>query len=159
MSDFKETNKTPTPCEFCDRIIYGLGNIKRHAVACYLNPINLRLCEVCEKPVRNFKTAVTCSYSCSNTKYRSGENNPNFGSNHYRAICFRYHEKRCIICGEENVVAVHHYDYDHENDDPRNLIPICPTHHHYLHSEYKYKIVKEVDAYYTKMYNEIAFGD
>lgn len=91
----------------------------------------------------------TCSYSCSNTFFRSGENNPNWkeASTQYRTKCFEYHKKECIICKEEKVVEVHHIDEDRSNNDIFNLVPLCPTHHKYWHSEYKKEIEDKVYNY------------
>ena len=96
----------------------------------------------------------TCSYSCSNTFFRSGMNNPNWGNfgdsqerNGYRRICFDNHKKECVICGENKIVTVHHYDNNHNNNDPKNLIPLCPTHHQYVHSRYKDEVISTIDEY------------
>lgn len=96
----------------------------------------------------------TCSYSCSNTFFRSGENNPNWGNfsdgqgrNGYRRIGFNYHKKECVICGENKIVAIHHYDNNHNNNEPVNLVPLCPTHHHYIHSRYKDEVKDKIDEY------------
>lgn len=92
----------------------------------------------------------TCSRACSNTHFRSGKNNPNYKEDNqinYRSLCFRYHKKECIVCKEQNIVAVHHYDENHNNNNIFNLIPLCPTHHVYIHSEFKYLIQNIVDSY------------
>lgn len=68
----------------------------------------------------------------------------------YATICFAYHKKECIICGEQNIVEVHHFDEDHDNNDPSNLIPLCPTHHQYWHSRYKYMIETVVTDYHKR---------
>jgi len=133
-------------CKFCGKSI-GSGNIKYHEKFCYLNPVNIKICPICSKPIKNYRTSTTCSYACSNTYFRSGENNPNWSKNAYVSTCFAYHEKKCIICGEQNIVAVHHLDHDNKNNNPENLIPLCPTHHAYMHSKYKYLIEKDVDSY------------
>lgn len=122
----------------------------------------------------NFKTKensnkITCSYSCSNTYFRSGENHPNYrdindyGDNElrtsrfsrkYRKICFDNHEHQCVVCGEDKILDVHHYDNNKKNNKPNNLIPICPTHHGYIHSEYKDEVLKIVEGY-KKNYDTI----
>ena len=97
----------------------------------------------------------TCSYACSNTRFRSGINNPNFGkligngdcNTHYRTVCFHYHKKECIICSENKIVSVHHYDNNHKNNEPKNLVPLCPTHHQYVHSRYQNEIQHIIDNY------------
>lgn len=136
-------------CKFCNRSI-GSCNIKYHEKLCYLNPINIRLCPVCNKPIKNYRTSTTCSHSCSNTYFRSGSNNPNWSIDNYVTTCFAYHDKKCVICNEENIVSVHHFDYNHNNNSPENLIPICPTHHMYMHSRYRYLIESTINNYATE---------
>lgn len=93
---------------------------------------------------------TTCSYSCSNSFFRSGENNPNWKQGSYRSTCFSQHDKKCIICGEDKIVEVHHYDNNHNNNSIENLIPICPTHHKYIHSRYYHLIKNDVDNYWSE---------
>lgn len=113
-----------------------------------------KICPVCGK---EFETRnggklekTTCSYSCSNTHFRSGENNPNWRDHSYRSTCFEHHEKKCIVCGEEKIVTVHHFDENRNNNSPENLIPLCPTHHQYIHSRYKNEIFDKVLEYKNK---------
>lgn len=65
----------------------------------------------------------------------------------YRTICFSHHKKKCVICDEENIIAVHHLDENKSNNNPSNLIPLCPTHHQYWHSSFKYLIESKVRDY------------
>lgn len=112
----------------------------------------VKQCPVCgtdfEAKLGEPKEKTTCSPSCANTYFRSGLNNPNFkmGCNH-RTMCFIYHKKECIICKESLIVEVHHYDENHLNNSPENLVPMCPTHHQYVHSNYKYLVIDAVDEY------------
>lgn len=62
-------------------------------------------------------------------------------------ICFDNHAKECVVCGENKIVAVHHYNNIHEDNRPENLVPLCPTHHAYMHSKYKKLIKQKVDEY------------
>jgi len=134
------------------------------------NLYETKSCPVCYKEFevsKNYEIhspKITCSHSCSNTYFRSGVNNgshrkalkkpksliekqsKNYNS-HYRTVCFSNHEKKCIICGEENIVAVHHYDENHFNHNPENLVPMCPTHHSYMHSKFKHLIEEQVHQY------------
>jgi hypothetical protein len=129
-------------CKHCKKKI-SLSNIRKHEEACKKNPDNLRECPACG--TKHTKKGVTCSYACYNV-YFSKIRNPDENCN-YRTVCFRYHEKKCIVCGEENILSVHHYDGDHHNDAPENLIPLCPTHHQYVHSQFKEMVQPIVDAY------------
>lgn len=148
----KELRTRKSTCNFCKKQISYLC-LKRHIRTCYMNPSNLKKCKICGKPVKH-KTRDTCSYSCSNTLFRSGENNPNYNDEKYRNICFKYHKKECVICGEQNIVAVHHFDKNHQNNSPENLIPLCPTHHQYCHSSF-YEQVKDKICEYIKKFREL----
>lgn len=114
-------------------------------------------CPICNKIKTNLSN-VTCSNSCANTYFRSGVNNPNYNENSptaYIKICFSYHKKECIICGEDKIVAVHHFDENHTNNDPSNLIPLCPTHHQYFHSKYRYLVESQINNYRHNFINNI----
>lgn len=109
-------------------------------------------CPVCEKEFETFedhhpKSKTTCSIACSNTYFRSGRNHPNWKEDSYRTTCFLHHERLCVVCGEHRVVEVHHLDENRENNDPTNLVPLCPTHHRYWHSKYKPLIESIVLSY------------
>lgn len=104
-------------------------------------------CPVCKNIFQTKKDhpreKVVCSRACSNTMFRSGSNNGNYkdgenGERKHRKICFKYHKKECLVCGFDKVVEVHHIDENHENNDPKNLIPLCPNHHKMIHTK-KYK--------------------
>lgn len=143
-------------CEHCDEE-FGVSNIKRHQSHCYLNPDNLTLCKVCENPIRNYKTSKgTCSRSCANIYFRSGYDNGNWKGIDYRNICWQHHKKECIVCGENKIVAVHHYDHNHYNNEPENLIPLCPTHHQYVHSRFKEEVRPIIEEYIKKKFLRFA---
>lgn len=140
----------PILCCYCDKKIRKSG-IKNHENRCYLNPKNKKLCPICNKPIKNYKGNTTCSYACANIVFRTMENHPNWkgGENgiEYRVICFQHHEKKCIICPENLIVSVHHYDGNKKNNKPENLMPLCPTHHKYWHSKHRYIIRERVEDY------------
>jgi len=113
-------------------------------------------CPVCEKTFVTLKghknEKRVCSHSCSNTYFRSRENNPNYkngfnGDKDYRIICFSHHEKKCCICGFDYIVEVHHLDCDNTNNDPNNLIPLCSNHHRMYHSRYRQLVSPLIDEY------------
>lgn len=134
-------------CQYCSSEMV-VSNYKRHEAACYLNPHNIKLCEVCSSPIKNFKTSKgTCSKGCANTYFKSGENNGNWKQDAYRSTCFLYHKKECLVCMESNIVEAHHLDENRSNNDPSNLVPLCPTHHQYWHSRYRHLIEEKVYSY------------
>jgi len=108
-------------------------------------------CPVCEK---EFETQLghtrekrTCSHSCSNTFFRSGKDNPNWKDEKsewgYRKICFSVWKGKCILCGFDMVVDVHHLDKNHSNNSINNLVPLCPNHHKAIHTKKYGKIVEQ----------------
>lgn len=120
-------------CSYCGEL-FGSATVKKHEKTCYLNPSNIRYCQVCNHPIKNWKTSKgTCSYTCSNKFYRVGAGNGNYKAKDYVRICARFHNMVCTVCGESEVIDVHHLDHDHNNNDPKNLVPLCPTHHAYIH--------------------------
>lgn len=130
---------TFTICIYCKKKTTTSG-IKNHEKNCNLNPQNIKSCLYCGKPVKNKKND-TCSKSCSNRLW------PRRESTSYRSRCFKFHEKKCCICDEINIIEVHHLDEDHSNNDPSNLVPLCPTHHQYWHSKFKYMVENKILEY------------
>lgn len=93
---------------------------------------------------------ITCSKKCANTFFRSGRDNPNWvedNQNAYARICWAHHKKECVICEENLIVAVHHYNGNHSDNRPENLVPLCPTHHQYWHSRHRHLIEEKVNTY------------
>lgn len=135
-------------CSYCQKQMLSSG-IKAHEKHCYLNPNNIKLCPVCQSPIKNFKEGTTCSVSCANKYFRSGPNNGNwkYGLDLHRKICFEHHEKKCVICHEDKIVEVHHLNEQHNDNRPENLVPLCSTHHKYWHSKYRYLIEDKIMDY------------
>jgi len=97
-------------------------------------------CPVCGK---NFKTRIgssnettTCSYSCSNSYFRTGVNNGNCKGDKalgtYRPRAFKAYGKQCETCGYhkyEQSLQVHHIDSNRSNNNLDNLIVLCANCH------------------------------
>lgn len=133
-------------CKHCSKSVI-VSNISRHEKTCYLNPVNIQNCKSCGKPIKNYKyNKGTCSYSCSNRVFNKDRKKPE-NYKKYTSICWHYHKKECIICGEEKIVAVHHFNENRDDNRPENLVPLCPTHHSYIHSRYKHLILDKVNKY------------
>ena len=118
-------------------------------------------CPVCEETFiarkNHPKEKTTCSKSCAMSHFKSGENNPNWKSDSidYRKTCYEYHEKKCVVCGEDKVLDVHHYDGDSNNNKPENLIPLCPTHHRYIHNGYEHLIEDKIESYRKRFMEDV----
>ena len=134
-------------CIYCSKETTK-GNIKKHEISCYLNPDVVKYCLNCSKPIKNYKFSKgTCSRSCANTHFRTGEDNGNWGGERYQTLCFTQHKRKCVVCDETKILAVHHYNEDHSDDRIENLVPLCPTHHQYVHSKYKDEVAGIIDEY------------
>ena len=124
-----------------------LGEIKDFLVVCSCCSIEFEVKER-EKQFPS-KAQYFCSRNCANSigglakskKYHYDEVAT------YRTIAWRYHERKCVVCAEENVVAVHHLNEVHSDNKPQNLVPLCPTHHMYMHSRHKELIEQKVTEY------------
>lgn len=90
---------------------------------------------------KQYETARFCSRSCANNRQSWWNKDDNeFKSRSYRTIAKRHHELKCVICGFDKIVAIHHIDQNKQNNDPTNLIPLCPNHHEMCHSKWKYEV-------------------
>ena len=110
-----------------------------------------KVCPICDAEFitqTGPKEKITCSYSCSNTYFNGISRNLNV--TRYRTICFRHHAKKCVVCGEDNIVEVHHLDHDRNNNVPSNLVPLCPTQHQYWHSRHRSKIENVILKYVSE---------
>jgi hypothetical protein len=59
---------------------------------------------------------------------------------------YRNITNKCLICGFEPIVELHHLDKDHKNNSENNLIGLCPNHHKMLHSlKYRDEIKKKIE--------------
>ena len=152
-------------CRYCSKL-FTLGNILRHENSClknddYLKTIE-RICLYCKNPFyKKDKGIVTCSRACSNKQFRtkymdiyirrrrdkasSGKKRKNCSG--YRNICFKSHKHECVVCGENLVIDVHHFNENCLDNSPENLIPLCPTHHRYMHTKHKNLIINKIDKY------------
>jgi len=142
-------------CKFCSSMI-TTNNFVRHEQACKLNPeIKKILCPICGNPTN--PGCTTCSRECRLEFFGPPNIWDDSQLTYYRTICFRHHEKKCIICDEENFLDAHHHDKNIENNHPINLVPLCILHHKYIHHPKLKYIVKEcIEDYidkFTKNWN------
>lgn len=127
------------------------ANIERHVKKCN-RPPEMIICIACGIEFEK-REGVTCTYACSNRYFkrpRKVTDEELVEKNRYRKLCFRYHDKKCIICDEDKIVSVHHFNGDSSDHRPENLVPLCPTHHMYMHSKFKVLILHKVKVYVEK---------
>ncbi len=102
----------------------------------------LRNCAQCNKEFEAITSQkmtnkqITCSNYCSNNYKKFKEdrlNNRLFAEESYRVAARNAGMHSCCICGESEVLDIHHIDEDRDNNSVSNLMPLCPTHHMYIH--------------------------
>lgn len=91
----------------------------------------VKTCPCCFKEftsINGSKNTVVCSRACSNTYFRSGEDNGNWkGGVSYRKRALDFYGTVCCKCGYSNINAleVHHKDKNRENNEVSNLEVLC----------------------------------
>lgn len=63
----------------------------------------------------------------------------------YRKIAFNFYPHECSVCKykeDNDILEVHHIDENHFNNEPSNLIILCPLCHRKLTSQ-KYKLINK----------------
>lgn len=69
----------------------------------------------------------------TNTCYRTGADHPNFinGYCSYRERALKHYGAKCKYCSYSvlPVLEVHHIDHNRKNNNIKNLMVVCPTHH------------------------------
>lgn len=154
------TKNNLVSCQYCKKT-FQTANIVQHENGCSKNPKNIHTCQQCGKDTTNENF---CSRKCSNIfnninsktgfKRQILDNchpmltNPKYEYIIHRKICEQHWEMKCPICGWDKCVDVHHIDGNHDNDEPRNLIPLCQNHHTISRMK-KYK--EEMDLTISKL--------
>lgn len=99
-------------------------------------------CPVCKKifttQLNHPKSKKTCSYSCSNTYFRTGKKNGSYiqGQASYRIKAFSNKKHCCEICNYSKIpeiLEVHHKDRNRNNNNISNLVLLCPNCHNEEH--------------------------
>ena len=96
------------------------------------------------------KNEYFCSRSCANSKGGQAKADKYHQDSDatYTTVAWRHHKKECLVCGFDFIVEAHHVDCDHENNDPKNLVPLCPNHHKMVHTNrYKHDIEVHIARY------------
>jgi len=138
-------------CVYCGITLSQFAKFK-HEKYCSLNPKNIKYCPICDGYIKHYKYNKTCSHQ---SKGHIPHNKKYFDKVNYRKIAVKYHKMECIICGEDLMIDVHHFDGDRDNNNPENLVPICATHHRYIHHNENYYFIKEcIDDYVNNFIKE-----
>jgi len=110
------------------------------------------LCKTCkkQKPHHAFGLCSNCyikTHKYDQIKAHNYKKWHNISLENYREIT-----EKCLVCGFDKIVELHHLDKDHNNNSSNNLIGLCPNHHKMLHTDEYCTEIKEM------MENKLNFG-
>lgn len=113
-----------------------------------------KVCQCCGKKyvwkgrqnTKSFVDSKYCSRSCANNRTEWWKQN----ATQYRTIGLQHHAHECAVCGFDKIVAIHHIDENKQNNNPSNLIPLCPNHHEMVHSKWKDEVLPFITEWQKK---------
>ncbi len=161
-------------CKTCSREFYAKPNQIKNGLGkycskkcCYegIKKGKIVQCFICNKDVYKQQKALTkskskkffCGKSCQaiwrNSIVNVGVNHPNWKDGKhvsYRNILRKNNiPETCIFCGnnDKRVLAAHHIDENHRNNDLKNLVWICYNCHILVHNykEEKIKFLEKIE--------------
>lgn len=109
----------------------------------FLWPRKKKICPRCKRKI--FLKAKGLCGGCYNSVYRLEETKAHNCKRVHNIKMRLYKEitSKCVICGFEKAVDLHHLDNNRKNNGKNNLIGLCPNHHKMLHTlKYKGEIYK-----------------
>ncbi len=67
--------------------------------------------------------------------------------------------EKCLICGFNSIVELHHMDENHSNISGDNLVGLCPNHHAMIHHrDFRDEILKKLIAQDSTKKSETDFS-
>ncbi len=105
----------------------------------------IKICKRCKKK-RAIHAKGLCA-SCYNYVFHLDKNRAynQRKSNNIDLKTYRKITEKCVICGFDKVVDIHHLDFNKKNNSSDNLIGLCPNHHRMANNyNHKYEIFQEL---------------
>ena len=122
-------------CPNCKKIqSWFTGNICQGCYRKYKWKPKKSICPRCKRLIKIHAQGL-CSGCYNYTFYLESTKAHNHKKIHN--ISYETYKKitsRCLICGFDKVVDLHHLDEDHKNNSEKNMIGLCPNHHKMLHN-------------------------
>jgi hypothetical protein len=133
-------------CPNCGRDC--IKHAKGVCVTCYKKLYwkpKIQKCNRCkrEMPLHAKGLCSGCYNTLFHLEYTKNQNHRryhNIDSELYKVLT-----KKCLVCGFDKVVDLHHLDRNKKNNSKENLIGLCPNHHKMLHTlKYKDEITNQI---------------
>ena len=139
-------------CKNCGKEV--IPHAKGMCTTCYKRLVwkpKLRECKRCKRMLIHHAKGL-CPGCYSSTINLENVKAYNYKKWHNISIeLYRKITNKCIICGFDNVVELHHLDKNKQNNSENNLIGLCPNHHKMIH---RAKFRKEVVTELNKVFKE-----
>lgn len=121
-------------CKNCKRkmIIHG----KDLCVTCYKKLCWTQKEDICRRCQRKIKIhAKGLCPGCYNFVFHIENNRAQNYKKNFQIEHELYKKKtaKCILCGFDKIVDLHHLDENKKNNSEKNLIGLCPNHHKMIH--------------------------
>ena len=134
-------------CKRCGKVkkirAFGLCS---HCYGYYGDSAHLKECPICKKMKPTHAKGIC--HNCYLKKYKYHfikSNNIRKWHNGLSYDIWLSVTKKCIICGFDKCVDLHHMDRNKNNKSPENLVGLCPNHHKMVHTDlYHEEITKLV---------------
>jgi len=94
----------------------------------------VKICKRCKRKM-SIHAKGLCA-GCYNYVFHTDKNKAyhHRKSNNVDLKTYRKTTQKCIICGFDKIVDLHHIDLNKENQSTTNLVGLCPNHHRMIHS-------------------------
>jgi len=119
-----------------------------------------KVCSCCGKEfifkgrikTKEYERAKFCSRSCANNRQSWWKGQIENGTHtykwSYRKIALEHHGHKCVVCGFDKVIDVHHLDNNRQNNTKENLVTLCPNHHYMIHrTKFANEVLEEIKKY------------
>lgn len=124
----------PKICPRCNKLCsWFTGKICHNCYRRYFWKRKLKICPRCKrlKPVHAKGLCVGCyqtTFYLEHNKFWNYQKRHNISAELYKQIT-----EKCVACGFDKVVSLHHLDENNKNNSRENLIGLCPNCHQMIH--------------------------
>lgn len=139
-------------CEKCGKLC--IQHSKGMCVTCYKKYVwkpKLHECKRCKRKLPHHAKGYCAGcynslFHLDRTKDYNYKKWHNISPELYRKLT-----EKCLICGFNNIVELHHLDKNKLNNSEKNLVGLCPNHHKMLHTlKYRDEVIKQLNTLFLQ---------
>ncbi|MDP3026822.1 MAG: hypothetical protein Q8N63_03875 [Nanoarchaeota archaeon] len=131
-----------------------IKHAKGMCTTCYKKLVwkpKLKKCPKCGRSLPHHAKGL-CAGCYNTTFYLEQAKNGNYKKYHnIEPELYKKITEKCLVCGFDKVIALHHLDKNRKNNSLNNMVGLCPNHHSMIHNlKYKDEIKKQIDEILAK---------